>query len=93
MCYNEIHMYYVYILQSIKNNGLYIGFTNDLRRRFKEHNDGKSDYTRKFMPWKLIYYEAYLSRKDATRRERQLKKHAKAWGQLKGRIKDSINKS
>jgi hypothetical protein len=40
----------------------------------------------------LVYYEAYSSVLDCRERERQLKRHAKAWGQLKRRIKNSLNK-
>ena len=49
-------MYYVYVLQSSKSHTLYYGFTSDLRKRFKEHNDGKSRYTKPLLPWKLIWY-------------------------------------
>jgi putative endonuclease len=66
-------MYYVYILRSLKNNKLYKGFTNDLKRRFYEHNIGKSVYTKNNGPWKLIYYEAFYSEKDARREEIFLK--------------------
>lgn len=52
---------------------LYIGNTNDLKRRFKEHNSGKSAYTKKFLPWDLIYYEAHMNKQDASRREKYLK--------------------
>ncbi len=81
-------MHYVYVLKSKKApQKLYIGFTNNLSRRIKEHNEGKSKYTSWFRPWNIIYSEAYFSRRDAEEREAQLKKHAKAWGQLKRRIK------
>jgi len=83
-------MYYVYILKSIIRDIIYIGFTIDLKNRFKEHNDGKSNFTRKYMPWRLVYYEAYNSQKDAVEREKQLKRFAKAYGQLKNRIKYSL---
>ena len=53
-------MFYVYILQSELDTGLYIGFSNDLRRRFSEHQGGESRSTRSRRPWSLIYYEAYL---------------------------------
>lgn len=86
-------MYYVYVLKSKKLGKLYIGFTRDLRKRFQQHNTGQSKYTSRYMPWVLVYYEAYASKKDAQERERQFKKHAKAWGQLKGRIKNSIDES
>lgn len=83
-------MFYVYILRSMVKKVLYIGFTNNLKLRVQQHNDGKSNFTRKFRPWKLAYYEAYASEKEARERERQLKKFANAYIQLKRRIKDSI---
>jgi len=53
-------MYYVYILKSNKDDNLYIGYTNDLRRRLKEHNTSFSKATKSRLPLKLVYYEAYL---------------------------------
>ena len=61
-------MYYVYILQSIKDKKLYIGFTANLRRRFKEHQKGNSKSTKIRRPFRLIYYEAHLSKKDAQKK-------------------------
>jgi len=66
-------MYYVYILFSLKDEKFYIGFTNDLERRIKEHNSGKNISTKSRLPLKLIYYEAHLSKADAARRERYFK--------------------
>ena len=64
-------MHYTYILQSLKNKRNYIGSTDNLKRRVKEHNDGVgSIYTKNNYPFKLIYYEAYLDKKDATVAER-----------------------
>jgi len=65
--------YYVYVLQSLKNQSLYIGYTKDLRQRLKRHNSGGNSYTKKYMPWQLIHYEAYLNEQDARRREKYLK--------------------
>lgn len=62
-------MYYVYILESLKDKKLYTGYTNDLRRRINEHNQGKSFATAPRKPFKLIYYEAYVCRDDAEKRE------------------------
>lgn len=70
-------MYYVYVLQSIKDKNLYTGYTNNLRRRIAEHNQGLSFSTSFRLPFKLIYYEAYLNRKDAMQREIWLKS---GWG-------------
>ena len=68
-----IMFYYVYVLQSLKSNGLYIGYTEDLRKRLQEHNRGLNFSTKPHKPWKLIHYEAYLNEKDAKRREEYLK--------------------
>lgn len=65
--------YYIYILQSLKNNSLYIGYTSDLKKRFKQHNSGESKATKPFIPYRLIFYEAFLSRVDAKNREEYLK--------------------
>lgn len=66
-------MYYVYILKSPKNGKLYKGCTIDLKRRLKEHNSGKSTFTRDNGPWKLVYYEVFSSKTDAEREEEFLK--------------------
>jgi len=65
--------HYVYVLQSIRNQGLYIGYTIDLKKRLIEHNRGLNFSIKLHMPWQLIHYEAYLNEKDAKRRERYLK--------------------
>lgn len=65
--------HYVYVLESLKGRNLYIGYTDNLKIRLSEHNSGKNLSTKSFMPWKLIFYESYLSNKDAHRRERYLK--------------------
>jgi putative endonuclease len=85
-------MYYVYILKSQRCKHLYVGFTGDLRRRLSQHNSGKTKSTKHGTPWKLIYYEAFLSKKDAQKRERTLKHHGSSFGFLKKRIKNSLNK-
>jgi len=70
-------MYYVYVLLSQKKKSLYIGYTKDLKKRLIDHNSGKSRATKPFIPYKLIFYEAFLSRKDAKAREVYLKS---GWG-------------
>lgn len=64
-------MYYAYVLKSIKNGRLYTGKTNDLRRRFKEHNDKRGGS--KNAPFELIFYEAYLNKKDSAAAEKFFK--------------------
>jgi putative endonuclease len=66
-------MFYVYLLQSESDDGFYIGFSTDLRRRLREHREGKSFATSYRGPWRLIYYEAYLEEADALGREQFLK--------------------
>ena len=69
-----ILVYYVYILQSIKTKKLYIGHTDDLIRRFEEHNTGRGGkYTRQNGPWTLVYSESHPDRASAAKRERYLK--------------------
>lgn len=65
--------YYLYILHSQKDGKFYTGITSDLRRRVKEHNLGKNISTSYRRPLNLIYYEAYLFKKDAEAREKYLK--------------------
>ena len=66
-------MYYAYILKSGKDNHLYIGFTTDLKKRLKFHNLGFNKSTAKRKPLNLVYYEGYISEKDARTREIFLK--------------------
>ena len=65
--------YYVYVLQSLKIDWIYVGSTSDLKARFKSHNDGENLSTKGYKPFKLIFYEAYLNKSDALRREEYFK--------------------
>lgn len=69
-------MYYVYILHSEKDRHLYIGSSPDLKKRILKHNTGRVRSTKNRRPLKLIYYEAYMLRLDALRREKYLKSGA-----------------
>ena len=81
-------MFYVYILQSERDsNQIYYGQTSDLKRRFSEHNAGENVSTKRYCPWKLIYYEAYAARSVALAREKQLKYYGQARTALKKRLK------
>ena len=67
-------MFYVYILQSINfPEHFYVGCTNDLKRRLKEHNNGNSVHTNKFKPWDLRGYIAFDSEEKAQSFEKFLK--------------------
>jgi putative endonuclease len=83
-------MFFVYLLKSNKNGLLYIGYTKDLRERFKKHNLGLVKSTKPNIPYRLVYYEAYASRQDATHREHNLKLRSRAMKQLKGRIENCL---
>jgi putative endonuclease len=67
-------MFYVYVLQSLKDHSFYIGQCEDLDRRMSKHFDGFSKYTATKRPLKLKYFEAYSTRTQALKRERQIKK-------------------
>jgi len=69
-------MHYVYVLRSATDDGLYIGYSANLRQRFAQHRRGCAFATSHRGPWKLIYYEAYLEQADALGRERYLKSGA-----------------
>ncbi len=76
-------MYYTYLLENQNDKSWYIGYTSDLKKRLKEHQSGQGGKTTsrgkialqrgEALRWKLIYYEAYLNKKDAEGRERFLK--------------------
>jgi len=70
---SENFMHYVYILKSLKNGKLYKGCTNNLKRRLKEHANGKSEFTKQNGPWRLLYYEGFESKLDAEAEEKFLK--------------------
>ena len=85
-------MYYVYLIQGVKKDFLYIGCTNDLRRRFKEHNQKEEKSTKSYVPFRLIYYEAYRDERDAKNREKKLKHHGSVIGHLKRRVRYSVER-
>ena len=72
--------YYVYILANQHNTVLYVGMTNDLRRRVDEHRAGEaSQFTWKYNAHKLVHVEEYTEVQDAISREKQLKNWRRAW--------------
>ena len=66
--------YTVYILRSETNGSYYIESTADLNERLQRHNQGRSRYTKRGMPWKIVHTEQFATRAQATQRERQIKK-------------------
>ena len=74
-------MYYLYFIKNNRDNTTYIGYTNDLKRRIKEHKHKKPE---------LLYYEAYKDKRDAEQRERKLKQRGQSVRWLKNRLKFSL---
>ena len=67
-------MYYVYIITGYSNKELYIGMTNDLKRRITEHKNGQVDgFTKRYRLKKLVYFEEFLNPAEAIKREKELK--------------------
>ena len=66
-------MYCVYVLYSVKIDKFYVGYTKDIDKRLKHHNLGLNRWSRRGIPWKLVYLERYNIKKEAIRRERFLK--------------------
>jgi putative endonuclease len=66
-------MHYVYVLRSVTDDGFCIGYSANLRERFKQHLQRNSLATAYRGRWKLIYYEAYVEQSDALGREKYLK--------------------
>jgi len=67
-------MFYVYLLQSDVDSSYYVGFTENLEQRLKQHNNGGSKYTSRKIPWKLVYFEQFNLKSEALKRELFLKK-------------------
>lgn len=67
-------MFAVYILYSKSFNRYYVGYTNNLERRISEHNRKKGKFTDAGIPWELVYYENFKTKKEAMDRERCIKR-------------------
>ena len=68
-----LHMYSVYIIESLSDGRLYIGQTSDLNDRLRRHNQNRSKSTKGRGPWRLIHHEEFESRSEAYAREQYLK--------------------
>ncbi len=66
--------YYVYIIQSEVDGTFYKGYSTNYLQRLEEHNSGLSQYTSRKTPWKLVYVEEFVSKTEALKREKMLKK-------------------
>jgi len=78
--YKTIHQYYLYIITNKKDGVLYIGVTNDLERRMKEHKQKLvKGFSSKYNLNKLMYFETYQYINDAIKREKNVKKWKRNW--------------
>ncbi len=66
-------MYFVYAIKSEKRNYIYVGLTNNIQRRFSDHNKGYNRTTKPYRPFKLIYLETFDTRIEARQKEKYLK--------------------
>lgn len=84
-------MHHVYILKSKVRNKIYIGCTNNLKRRIAQHNTGKVFASKRDYPFELVYCETYKNKHDAFEREHKLKYYGQALRRLKERISNSLD--
>ena len=84
-------LYYVYLLENQIDKSWYIGMTTDLKRRIKEHREGRGGRTTRLKKgWKVIYFEGYFNKKDAEGREKFLK-GGSGYRYLKKQLKNYLN--
>jgi putative endonuclease len=82
-------MNYVYVLKSELDERLYIGLTNNLVKRYEEHNSGKARSTKGRRPLQLIYFEEIEKRSEAALREKHLKS-GRGREELKGMLIEKV---
>ena len=68
-------MYYLYVLQSLKADRKYIGISQNAEKRIIKHNNGGVRSTKAYRPWKIVYLEEFMTKKEARIREILLKKN------------------
>lgn len=79
-------MFFVYVLRSLKDGSTYIGFTENLEKRLKQHNNGETRSLKKKIPLEIVYVEEYESKTEARKRELRLKNNSWEKEQLYKRI-------
>ena len=82
-------MYYFYILRSLKNSKLYLGYTPNLKDRIKSHNSGENKATKPNVPYELIFYSAFKSKEDAINCEKYFKTTA-GWKRIHKMLENSL---
>ena len=82
-----MNSFYIYVLKSIKGENLtYVGYTNNIKKRLKLHNEGKGAKFTRGRKWKVIYKEKFMSKKKAMAREYFIKKNRKARNFIKNKF-------
>lgn len=81
--------HYVYIIYSLSSDKYYKGYSLSPEKRLEQHNNGESRYTKNFTPWKLVYLESFVTKTEALKREKSLKKYSKL--QIKELIQSNQN--
>lgn len=84
-----MNFYYFYILRSKKNEKLYLGFTKNWKKRFKQHNSGSESATKPNVPYEIIYLAGFISKKDAIECEKYFKTTS-GWKRLKRMLKNTL---
>jgi len=69
----RIKMWFVYIIYSNKIDRYYVGYTDNLEWRLERHNQGWGRYTKRWIPWELVYNEKYNTKSEGIKREREIK--------------------
>jgi putative endonuclease len=80
-------MWFVYLIQSTVDKTYYVGYTEFLKKRIREHNQGKTKSIKNKIPYKLIYFEAYPNKTLARKRELELKNNSFRKKELLDRFK------
>ena len=83
-------MYYFYILRSLKNKKLYLGYSPDLKERVKSHNNGENKATKPNIPYELIYYSAFKNKNDALACKKYFKTTA-GWKRINKMLVNGLN--
>ncbi len=66
-------MWYTYIIYSKSVDKYYIGYTEDISQRIERHNAGWGKYSSRGIPWQLVYYEEFATKREAIKRENEIK--------------------
>lgn len=73
---SKIYMFYTYVLKSVKFNKFYTGYTENLEKRLLEHNNKLNYYSKRYAPWRVVYFEKFYTQEEAIKREKYFKSAA-----------------